>query len=157
VKKPAKSANLRSHRTEIQSYIKLYYLTKIKAGVDEAIRNGGDKTQRLKITTEIARKLYSAESDEVKTEVQANMKKLRTFDTAVNTVLGEDSLPEEHDTLKTQVVLLFQVQVPYTHTTVFADALMHCPAICSAFSTNCTRALVFGSLFIVAAKPKMVE
>ena len=103
LKKTLKSTKpIRSHRTELQVYIKEYYQSKLKHRVESAMEEeGADHTQRLRLLLDIARDLYDGESDDVKEGVRARVEDLRKMDSAGNARLGEWTESDDVELLKT--------------------------------------------------------
>lgn len=90
---------VRSHRTEIQVYIKMYYESKLRRSIDEAM-NGRCNGERLKVQMEVARTAYDNESAEVKEKVQARLEELRLLDATGNMALGSGSASDDSEALR---------------------------------------------------------
>jgi len=94
---PAKP--IRSHRTELHTYFKMYYQSKLRGEVTKAMENTSN-SQRLKVQMEIARAAYEKEPAEVKEKVRAQMEEARAADAAANAGLGEWGSSDDFELLK---------------------------------------------------------
>lgn len=73
----------KSHRTLLQTYIKIFYEEKLEERVMVRTATEGSK-KRLAITNEIARELWLTEPEDVKTAVNERMQELRALDAIIN-------------------------------------------------------------------------
>lgn len=89
-------AKHKSHRTELQSYISLYYRTKFKDEVDAAFQNAKNidpSAKRVDIMTRIAQQHYAEETGEVKAKVCQRVEELRRLDTNQNAARSDVGVP----------------------------------------------------------------
>jgi len=86
LKKPP-NINRKSHCTEPQVYMKLYYESRLKQEVDtafEAARAEDPKAKRIDVLARVAHERYAEESDEVKAEVKKAVDTMRASDGIAN-------------------------------------------------------------------------
>ena len=80
-------------------YTSLYYCSKFKDKVDEAVRESGP-SQRLHLQIEIAREMYKNETEEVKDKVRARLEELRRMDASINKQEHTDGPLDDYDVRK---------------------------------------------------------
>lgn len=103
----SKVAKHRSHRTELQVYLKMYYHTKLRDTVTTAM-DGKDRGERLKVQVEVARSAYEKETEEVKDKVRARVQELREGDANLANYDDDDEMGalEDNELLKAYVFFI---------------------------------------------------
>jgi hypothetical protein len=94
----------KSHRTELQVYISLYYQDTLKAEVDIAFNNAhatDSQTRRIDILTRIAQEHYAAETTEVKEKVREHVQELREHDALRNQLSLHSDTSQGREELRT--------------------------------------------------------
>jgi len=96
----------KSHRTELQAYISLFYQDNFKDEVTAAFETAkavDPKAKRIDVLTRFAQERYANETPEVKLKVRAHVDDMRKKDAARNALSPDDGVPEDAGELKTWV------------------------------------------------------